>query len=142
MSEVVKYGFIYDYEFINYLLENSEEILDKIDSTLKYIVKKCAGIKAHVVEMDEKEGGLRKILNFGHTFGHGVEKLCHIAHGEAVSIGMNMAFKLSLRKNLISEDVRRSCCKNRAAAPFGYKIGLSASIFVNATDALFVYKNR
>ena len=56
------------------------------------------------VEGDEKEGGLRKILNFGHTFGHGVEKLCHIAHGEAVSIGMNMAFKLSLRKNLITKE--------------------------------------
>ncbi|MGN1032117.1 MAG: 3-dehydroquinate synthase [Intestinibacter sp.] len=104
MSEVVKYGFIYDYEFIDYLLENSEDILDKRDSALKYIVKKCAEIKAYVVEADEKEGGLRKILNFGHTFGHGVEKLCHIAHGEAVSIGMNMAFKLSLKKNLVDEE--------------------------------------
>ena len=104
MSEVVKYGFIYDYEFIDYLLENSEDILDKRDSALKYIVTKCAEIKANVVEADEKEGGLRKILNFGHTFGHGVEKLCHIAHGEAVSIGMNMAFKLSLKKNLVDEE--------------------------------------
>ena len=104
MSEVVKYGFIYDYEFINYLLENSDDILDRRDSVLKHIVKKCAKIKAHVVEVDEKEGGLRKILNFGHTFGHGVEKLCHIAHGEAVSIGMNMAFKLSLKRNLIDEE--------------------------------------
>ena len=104
MSEVVKYGFIYDYEFIDYLLENSEDILDKRDSALKYIVKKCAEIKANVVEADEKEGGLRKILNFGHTFGHGVEKLCHIAHGEAVSIGMNMAFKLSLKKNLVDKE--------------------------------------
>ena len=104
MSEVVKYGFIYDYEFINYLLENSEDILDKRDSALRYIVKKCAEIKAHVVEVDEKEGGLRKILNFGHTFGHGVEKLCHIPHGEAVSIGMNMAFKLSLKRNLINQE--------------------------------------
>ena len=100
----VKYGFIYDYEFINYLLENSEDILDKRDSALRYIVKKCAEIKAHVVEVDEKEGGLRKILNFGHTFGHGVEKLCHIPHGEAVSIGMNMAFKLSLKINLINQE--------------------------------------
>lgn len=104
MSEVVKYGFIYDYEFIDYLLENSEDILDKRDSALKYIVTKCAEIKANVVEADEKEGGLRKILNFGHTFGHGIEKLCHIAHGEAVSIGMNMAFKLSLKKNLVDEE--------------------------------------
>ena len=62
MSEVVKYGFIYDYEFINYLLENSEDILDKRDSALRYIVKKCAEIKAHVVEVDEKEVAVREQL--------------------------------------------------------------------------------
>ena len=67
------------------------------------MVEKCIQIKADIVSKDEKEGGLRKILNFGHTFGHGVEKLCKISHGEAVSIGMNMAFKLSLEKGYIEE---------------------------------------
>ena len=67
------------------------------------MVKKCIEIKADIVSKDEKEGGLRKILNFGHTFGHGVEKLCKISHGEAVSIGMYMAFKLSLEKGYIDE---------------------------------------
>ena len=65
------------------------------------MVKICAKIKADVVDKDEKEGGLRKILNLGHTFGHGIEKLCHISHGKAVVIGMNRAFKLSLENNLI-----------------------------------------
>ncbi|SCH17089.1 3-dehydroquinate synthase [uncultured Clostridium sp.] len=104
MSEVIKYSIIYDYEFIDYLIENSEAIINRESDKLYYIVKKCASIKAKVVEADEKEGGFRKILNFGHTFGHGVEKLCHISHGEAVSIGMNMAFKMALREGFIKEE--------------------------------------
>ncbi|MGL5694972.1 MAG: 3-dehydroquinate synthase [Peptostreptococcaceae bacterium] len=104
MSEVIKYSLIYDYEFLEYLIKNSEAILNRDTEKLYYIVKKCAQIKAEVVMADEKEGGLRKILNFGHTFGHGVEKLCHISHGRAVSIGMNMAFKLSLKESLVNEE--------------------------------------
>ena len=103
MSEVIKYSIIYDYDFLDYLINNSKDILNRGSEKLYYIVKKCASIKAEVVGKDEKEGGLRKILNFGHTFGHGVEKLCKISHGDAVSIGMNMAFKLSLKENLIDE---------------------------------------
>ena len=103
MAEVIKYSIIYDYDFLDYLIDNSEKILDKDNETLCYMVEKCIQIKADIVSKDEKEGGLRKILNFGHTFGHGVEKLCKISHGEAVSIGMNMAFKLSLEKGCIDE---------------------------------------
>lgn len=104
MSEVIKYSLIYDYEFLDYLIENSKGILNKDKEKLYYVVKKCASIKAEVVGKDEKESGLRKILNFGHTFGHGVEKLCKISHGFAISIGMNMAFKLSLKENLITQE--------------------------------------
>ena len=104
MSEVIKYSLIYDYEFLDYLIENSKDILNKDKEKLYYVVKKCASIKAEVVGKDEKESGLRKILNFGHTFGHGVEKLCKISHGFAISIGMNMAFKLSLKENLITQE--------------------------------------
>ena len=103
MAEVIKYSVIYDYDFLNYLIDNSEKILNKDNETLYYVVKKCIEIKADIVSKDEKEGGLRKILNFGHTFGHGVETLCKISHGEAVSIGMNMAFKLSLEKGYIDK---------------------------------------
>lgn len=110
MGEVIKYAFIEKnacderLNFMDFLIENYENIMDRKTSTLLNMVKKCAEIKANVVDKDEKEGNLRKILNFGHTFGHGIEKLCHISHGEAVSIGMNMAFKLSLEKKLIDED--------------------------------------
>lgn len=110
MGEVIKYAFIEknaceeELNFLNFLLENYENILDRKTSTLLKMVKICAEIKANVVDQDEKEGSLRKILNLGHTFAHGIEKLCHISHGKAVSIGMNMAFRLSLEKNLISEN--------------------------------------
>ena len=103
MAEVIKYSIIYDYDFLDFLIDNSDKILNKDNETLLYMVKKCIEIKADIVSKDEKEGGLRKILNFGHTFGHGVEKLCKISHGEAVSIGMYMAFKLSLEKGYIDE---------------------------------------
>ena len=103
MAEVIKYSIIYDYDFLGYIVDNSENILNKDNETLHYIVKKCIEIKADIVSKDEKEGGLRKILNFGHTFGHGVEKICKISHGEAVSVGMHMAFKLSLEKGYIDK---------------------------------------
>ncbi len=110
MGEVIKYAFIENnacegkLDFLEFLLENHDDILDRKVSTLLKMVNICAQVKANVVDKDEKEGNLRKILNLGHTFGHGIEKLCHISHGKAVSIGMNMAFKLSLEKELINLD--------------------------------------
>ncbi len=104
MSEVIKYGVIYDYKFLEYLDINSENIKNREEEYIYEIVKKCATIKAQVVDQDEKESGIRKILNFGHTFGHGVEKLLSINHGKAISIGMHMAFKMSLSENLIDEN--------------------------------------
>ena len=110
MGEVIKYVFIEknamkeDINLLEFLLKNSEDILDRKASTLLQVIKTCANIKANVVDKDEKEGGLRKILNLGHTFGHGIEKLCNLSHGHAVVIGMNMAFKLSLKKELIEEN--------------------------------------
>ena len=91
-----------------------------------YMVEKCIQIKADIVSKDEKEGGLRKILNFGHTFGHGVEKLCKISHGEAVSIGMNMAFKLSLEKGCIDESYYNKFIKvcEKFNLPLGFNLPL------------------
>ena len=103
ISEVIKYGIIYDYEFLDYLNKHSEKILDRDTDCLSYIVSKCVRIKAEIVEKDEKESSLRKILNFGHTFGHGVEKLGQLSHGKAIGIGMNMAFDLALKESLVDE---------------------------------------
>ncbi|MBO4956296.1 MAG: 3-dehydroquinate synthase [Rickettsiales bacterium] len=85
LAEVIKYGIIYDVEFFEYLKN------DNIDND--YIIKKSCEIKEKVVLEDFKEGGLRKILNFGHTIGHSIESLSLetknlLLHGEAVAIGM------------------------------------------------------
>jgi 3-dehydroquinate synthase len=104
IGEVIKYGLIYDYEFIKYIYENNDDILNKKQNVLNYITKKCTDIKYEIVSQDEKENGLRKILNLGHTFGHAVEKLCNISHGFAVNIGTNMAFALSLEKGFIDKE--------------------------------------
>lgn len=103
MSEVIKYGVIYDYNFLEYLKLNSERILSKEKDSISYIIKKCVEIKSKIVLEDEKESGVRKILNFGHTFAHGLENLLNISHGYAVSIGMSMAFKLAFYENLIDK---------------------------------------
>ncbi|MFI3209835.1 MAG: 3-dehydroquinate synthase [Peptostreptococcaceae bacterium] len=104
ISEVIKYGVICDYDFLIYVKENRHKIIKKDYEVLSYIIKKSVEIKAQIVLEDEFENGIRKYLNFGHTFGHSLEKNLQISHGYAVSIGMCMAFTLSLDNNLITKD--------------------------------------
>jgi 3-dehydroquinate synthase len=98
LAEVVKYGMIYDWEFFQ-LLEKNIAALTELDMDFySEIIKRCCEIKAEVVSQDEREGGLRAILNYGHTFGHAVEMLSNfeIAHGAAVSTGMAAAAELGV----------------------------------------------
>jgi len=98
LAEVVKYGIIYDYDFFEWLEENTDAILEKDAAALKHIVKRSCEIKAEVVGIDERELGLRAILNYGHTFGHAIEKLTgysKFSHGIAVGLGMRVAGRLS-----------------------------------------------
>ncbi|MCF7907687.1 MAG: 3-dehydroquinate synthase [Candidatus Omnitrophica bacterium] len=100
LSEIVKYGVIKDAEFFRFLKVNHSKILKRDSVSIFKIVSVCARIKAQIVEKDEKETkGLRTVLNFGHTFAHALEsalKYQKISHGEAVSLGMIYAGKLSL----------------------------------------------
>ncbi len=111
LAEVIKYGIIRDVEFFRWLEDHRELLADRSTDALAYAVMISCQIKANVVENDEKEQGVRVILNLGHTFGHAVETLAGygvIKHGEAVSIGMVMAAQVSARLNLCSaEDVKR-----------------------------------
>ncbi len=105
LAEVVKYGVIWDAGFFAYLEENASRLLATGPEIEKAIEASC-GIKAEVVGLDEKEEGLRSILNFGHTFGHAIEALSGYGayrHGEAVAIGMLMAARLSGRLGLSAE---------------------------------------
>lgn len=111
LGEVVKYGVVLDADLFS-LLELSVDLLLKRDlELLAQVVCRCCELKAHVVEQDEKESGLRAVLNYGHTLGHAFETLSgyrDLVHGEAVSIGMVMAVQLSYQAGYCSEeDVQR-----------------------------------
>ena len=99
MAEVIKYGVIWDQELFDFLDKNREKILAQEHGPLGHIIRRSCEIKADVVSKDEREGGLRAILNFGHTVGHAVETLSGytVRHGEAVAIGMVYAAKLAHR---------------------------------------------
>ena len=107
-AEVVKYGLIKDLEFFNWLNQEYDSIFiyDKI-KLQKMITKSCE-IKAKIIKNDEKEGGNRALLNLGHTFAHAIESFGNfdgrIIHGEAVSIGICLAFKLSNKLCFCSTD--------------------------------------
>lgn len=107
-AEVVKYGLINDREFFNWLDNNLDKILAKDAEALKHIIYKSCEAKAKIVEEDEKEGGKRALLNLGHTFGHALEQQAgydgKLVHGEAVAIGMVMAFTMSQKMGICTQD--------------------------------------
>src|SRR3984885_2743354 len=88
IAEIIKYGVIADVELFAYLEQNMEKVLRQDRDALEYVISRCVEIKADVVSRDERESGLREILNFGHTFGHALEsvtKYRRYLHGEAVA---------------------------------------------------------
>ncbi len=100
LAEVVKYGVIRDARLFGLLERERGRILDRRKETLSRIIARCCRIKAEIVAQDEKEGGLRAILNFGHTVGHALEARSgygRYLHGEAISIGQVAAARLSCR---------------------------------------------
>jgi len=103
LAEVVKYGMIKSPELFNFLEKNGQDILDLEPRVTAHVVFSSCSIKAEVVTADEREGNLRRILNFGHTVGHAVEAaaLYQIPHGEAVAIGMVVASRISVAKGLM-----------------------------------------
>ena len=99
LAEIVKYGVIYDEEFFRYLEGNVNAIKNRDFEALKHMIFRSCEIKAEVVGIDEKESGLRAILNYGHTFGHAIEKLTgynRFSHGIAVSLGMRVAARAAV----------------------------------------------
>jgi 3-dehydroquinate synthase len=100
MAELIKHGLIWEADFVQWLDERMD-LLMKLDQTvLEEALYRACSIKTHVVSQDEKESGLRAILNLGHTIGHAIEAVSdydEILHGEAISIGMVGAAKLGVR---------------------------------------------
>lgn len=98
LAEVVKYGIVLDHELFEYIETHGDELLARNHDCLLHIIHRSCAIKASVVEQDEREAGLRAVLNYGHTLGHAVEALTsynRYKHGEAVAIGMVQAARFS-----------------------------------------------
>ncbi len=116
LGEVVKYAFIEkscrcgeDLNLTNFLSEKTSDILSRDEKTLSKLIEICVKLKISVVEKDETESGLRKILNFGHTYGHAIEKITNYkkyTHGEAVVEGLKFAFNLAVKRNLIDKNYK------------------------------------
>lgn len=102
VAEVIKYGAIRDGDFFSWLEEKHQDVIDKLPEALERTIAAAAKMKIAIVESDVNEKGDRKLLNFGHTFGHAVEKLSGMLHGYAVSIGMVMAARLSVRLGFLA----------------------------------------
>ncbi|QXO17633.1 3-dehydroquinate synthase [Vibrio ostreae] len=106
MAEVIKYGIIYDQDFFVWLEQNMSALYALDEEALTYAIARCCQIKAEVVAQDEKEAGIRALLNLGHTFGHAIEAELGYGnwlHGEAVAAGTVMAAKTAQLQGLISE---------------------------------------
>ena len=107
LAEVIKYGPIADMAFFDWIEANLAALLARDPAALAFAVRRSCEIKAQVVAQDEREHGLRVILNFGHTFGHAIENGMGYGqwlHGEAVGCGMVMAARLSQRLGLVDAD--------------------------------------
>ncbi|WP_158161974.1 3-dehydroquinate synthase [Grimontia hollisae] len=111
MAEVIKYGIIADHDFFVWLEQNYQRLNTLDADALVYAIKRCCQIKADVVAKDEKESGIRALLNLGHTFGHAIEAEMGYGnwlHGEAVSAGTVMAAVTAAHQQLLTpEDVSR-----------------------------------
>jgi 3-dehydroquinate synthase len=125
LGEIIKYGMILDKGFFKFLDKNMDNILAKDKDLIEEIIYKSCLYKANIVQKDEKEAGIRAILNYGHTIGHAVESVTEYKkylHGEAIAIGMVYASKLAEQEGLINESV------TEAQISLFEKIGLPVSI--------------
>jgi 3-dehydroquinate synthase len=107
LAEVVKYGMIADRELFAYIETHLDSILRAEEEPLTHLVTRSCAIKARVVEQDEREEGMRAILNFGHTVGHALETTTEyqkLLHGEAIAIGMVVATMLSVNRGLCEHE--------------------------------------
>ena len=142
MAEVIKYGLIADYQFLQWLETNVEPLLNRDEDALTYAIKRSCLNKANIVSADETEQGIRAILNLGHTFGHAIETFQQykgLLHGEAVAVGTVMAAELSVLTGHLSPlDVDR--IKNILTA-FGLPLKPPAKMTPNEFLSL-IYRDK
>ncbi|MBR2525851.1 3-dehydroquinate synthase [bacterium] len=146
LAEVVKYAFIekscgarFDFGLFDFLSVHSSKILDKDLRFVEKVIKVCIELKIAVVSKDEKEAGLRKILNFGHTYGHALEKISNyktFTHGEAVAYGMHYIFNYAHKLKMIDANYKEM------AVTLLHKFGFYNKTFKYPTDKIInIMKN-
>lgn len=137
MAEVIKAAVIADAEFFTFLEEKCEQIQAKDPTMLTEMVKRACLIKANIVQQDEREQNVRALLNFGHTFGHALEKVMgygEIKHGQAVAIGMMLATRLAEQAKMVSLPIvqRLQVLLQRYHLPTTIPAGVSAQALLDA----------
>ena len=138
-AEIVKHAVIGDPELFSYLEANYERGLSLDTEVLKRLVCDSIVIKSSIVNRDEKETGERRKLNFGHTFGHAIEKTAGISHGEAVSAGMVIASELSKKRGYLSPEEAEKIVTLLKKLKLPYRIQIDHS---GVLDALKKDKKR
>ncbi len=135
MGEVIKHGIIRDAEFYKFIKGNSQLIRSLDTATLIKMAKQNCAIKAKVVISDERESGLREILNFGHTIGHAVESALNfrLTHGECVGLGMAAAAHISVNRGLIGADEATDI--ENVLALYGFRLKIS----LPSADVVYEY---
>jgi 3-dehydroquinate synthase len=129
LGEAIKYGFINQPQFISWMQKHAHSINNLDLTTLTSLITQCCQFKAEIVQLDEKEGGIRALLNLGHTFAHAIETFTQyksFTHGQAVSIGMVMAAELSGIIGLSDNNLRKELEKH--LQQFHLQIKLSKDI--------------
>ncbi|NQT57020.1 MAG: 3-dehydroquinate synthase [Desulfobacteraceae bacterium] len=110
LMEVIKYGLILDSSLYNYFIKNKENVKNHDKDTIAYLIYRCCQLKAKIVAEDEKEKGIRSILNFGHTVGHALESYTNYKfylHGEAVAIGSLAIISYLVERGILNKNVLR-----------------------------------
>lgn len=139
LAELIKYGVILDSELFERLERDIDAVLERRPSVLVPLVARACELKAQVVAADEREGGLRRILNYGHTLGHAIESVSgygRILHGEAVAIGMVSAARIGHQMGLCDDTVadRLEALLRRAGLPVITDLSSDALIEAMAVD--------
>ena len=137
MAEVIKYGLLGNADFLSMLEANIESIMARKKDLIIKVIFNCCQDKARIVELDEFEKGKRALLNLGHTFGHGIENAFgygNYLHGEAVSIGMVMAAKLSKDEGNLSyeEALRVESILSKADLPISINKSVDSETLITA----------
>lgn len=137
LAEIVKYAIIIDVELFDILQNNIDRLLALDLDFYAAVIARCCGIKAKIVAADEREAGVRALLNYGHTFGHAIEQVANfsIGHGEGIAIGMCMAADLAVKMGLCDPEVLERQCGLLEA------LGLPCSTVFPPADILEAMKN-